>query len=115
MHMSPEETAHWKHRLRDEERRLGRRFANEEASLDSEDDASFGTTDDAVAAALREGTYGDIQGREEGQTSELREITDAWRRLDSGTYGVCEVCGEHIPKERLEILPYTRYCVRHAQ
>ena len=41
----------------------------------------------------------------------LREIEAALIRLDRGTYGRCEECGAAIAAVRLEILPYTRYCV----
>jgi len=44
---------------------------------------------------------------------ELHEIEDALRRLDEGTYGVCEVCGRPIPDERLEANPTARYDVEH--
>lgn len=40
-----------------------------------------------------------------------REIRDALARLDAGTYGVCENCGQSIPEGRLEAVPYARYCV----
>jgi RNA polymerase-binding transcription factor DksA len=33
-------------------------------------------------------------------------------RLDRGTYGICSVCGERIPADRLEALPSTPHCVR---
>ncbi len=42
----------------------------------------------------------------------LREIEAALARVDSGTYGRCEACGEPIIAERLEVLPHTRYCVQ---
>ncbi|MDG3005257.1 TraR/DksA family transcriptional regulator [Paludisphaera mucosa] len=38
------------------------------------------------------------------------EIRDALGRLDRDEYGLCERCGEAILEERLEVLPYTRYC-----
>lgn len=44
----------------------------------------------------------------------LAEIDLALERLDGGTYGVCEVCGEPIAGPRLEALPATRYCIDHA-
>jgi len=44
----------------------------------------------------------------------LREVEEAMRRLDAGTYGVCEVGGERIPDARLRALPEARTCVRHA-
>jgi RNA polymerase-binding transcription factor DksA len=40
------------------------------------------------------------------------EIRHALDRLDRDTFGLCERCGEAIPEERLEALPYTRYCTR---
>jgi RNA polymerase-binding transcription factor DksA len=39
-----------------------------------------------------------------------REVQDALGRLDRGTFGTCERCGQKIPQVRLEALPYTRYC-----
>jgi DnaK suppressor protein len=43
----------------------------------------------------------------------LDDLARALDKLDSGTYGTCEVCGEPIPDERLEALPGARYCVEH--
>ncbi|MDH6226779.1 TraR/DksA C4-type zinc finger protein [Streptomyces sp. MJP52] len=44
-------------------------------------------------------------------TKVLREIEDAFARIEDGSYGTCLRCGEAIPEERLEILPYTHHCV----
>ncbi|MFJ2516230.1 TraR/DksA family transcriptional regulator [Streptomyces griseoviridis] len=41
----------------------------------------------------------------------LKEIDDAFTRLDEGTYGTCLGCSEAVPVERLEILPHTSHCV----
>jgi DnaK suppressor protein len=43
--------------------------------------------------------------------AELEEVEAAFRRLDEGTYGICEETGEPIPDERLEVMPATRYTV----
>ena len=40
------------------------------------------------------------------------EIDRALAKIDSGTYGTCEKCGEPIPKERLKALPYAALCVK---
>jgi DnaK suppressor protein len=45
----------------------------------------------------------------------LREIDEAIKRLEDGTYGVCEGTGKPIPKARLEAQPWARYCVEHAR
>ena len=41
----------------------------------------------------------------------VEEINAALAKIDSGKYGVCERCGELIPKLRLEALPYARLCM----
>jgi len=51
----------------------------------------------------------------ESERAALYEIDEALRRLQQGTYGVCEECGEPIARERLELLPYTRYCIECAR
>ncbi|URM99359.1 TraR/DksA C4-type zinc finger protein [Actinomadura madurae] len=40
----------------------------------------------------------------------LTDIDDALRRLDKGTYGICEQCGAPIAAERLTARPATRTC-----
>ncbi|MFD0902075.1 TraR/DksA family transcriptional regulator [Actinomadura sediminis] len=50
--------------------------------------------------------------RLENLRQSLAEIDGALRRVDDGTYGGCEGCGQPIPAGRLEILPYARFCVR---
>lgn len=42
----------------------------------------------------------------------LFEIDEALRRIEKGTYGICELTEEVIPKERLMALPYVRYTVK---
>ena len=49
---------------------------------------------------------------EENAEHILAEIETALARLDDGTYGTCVVCGEQIPAERLEAVPYATLCVR---
>lgn len=45
----------------------------------------------------------------------LAQIEDAFDRLKQGTYGVCQVCGQQIPEERLAVMPDTPFCVKDAQ
>ncbi|MDQ1376787.1 MAG: hypothetical protein QOE15_960 [Acidimicrobiaceae bacterium] len=42
--------------------------------------------------------------------TELRDVEHALRRLDDGTYGICEVCGDPISESRLEATPAARVC-----
>ncbi|MGH9107168.1 MAG: TraR/DksA family transcriptional regulator [Acidimicrobiales bacterium] len=45
----------------------------------------------------------------------LDEVDAALARLDEGTYGLCEACGQPIEEERLEAAPAARYCLRHQE
>ena len=45
---------------------------------------------------------------------QLDEIDAAQRRLEAGSYGVCEECGSPIGDERLEARPTARLCLRCA-
>lgn len=44
----------------------------------------------------------------------LAAVESALRRVDDGTYGVCEVCGGPIGDGRLDALPAATRCVRCA-
>jgi RNA polymerase-binding transcription factor len=41
----------------------------------------------------------------------LADVEAALARLDAGTYGICETCGDPIGEGRLEALPTARQCV----
>jgi RNA polymerase-binding protein DksA len=41
----------------------------------------------------------------------LRAIDAAQRRIDDGTYGICESCGKRIPVARLRVRPAATMCV----
>jgi DnaK suppressor protein len=41
----------------------------------------------------------------------ISEIDRALGKLDAGTYGLCEQCGQPIPEARLQALPHAALCV----
>jgi DnaK suppressor protein len=41
----------------------------------------------------------------------LSEIDAALTRIDAGTYGICERCGQPVGAERLEALPWATLCI----
>jgi DnaK suppressor protein len=51
------------------------------------------------------------QGLEEGAQQTLKEVEAALRRLDDGSYGMCQICGKPIGVERLRALPWARLCI----
>jgi RNA polymerase-binding transcription factor DksA len=64
---------------------------------------SGGTLEDDAAIASR-------------QSIELSNIDHALRLLDEepDRFGICVTCGRRIGVARLEVVPATRYCGRHA-
>jgi DnaK suppressor protein len=70
-----------------------------------------GFADSAQATAERS----EILGIIDKLMTSRRAVTDALARFDSGTFGLCERCGQEIAAERLEALPSTRLCVSCAQ
>jgi DnaK suppressor protein len=47
--------------------------------------------------------------------AKLHDVERALQKLDEGTYGVCDVGGEPIGRERLEAIPWAVRCVEHAR
>ena len=47
----------------------------------------------------------------ETQRSRVRDIDAAVERIDEGVYGLCMRCEEEIPARRMEVRPFSRYCV----
>jgi RNA polymerase-binding protein DksA len=45
----------------------------------------------------------------------IAKIERALKRIDNGTFGVCEICGKQIEKARLKALPYADLCIKDAQ
>ena len=42
----------------------------------------------------------------------LYELDDALKRIEEGTFGICEDCKITIAKSRLKAVPYARLCVK---
>lgn len=45
------------------------------------------------------------------EKKKLGQIDDSIDRIEDGTYGMCEECGVKIPKARLKVMPFAKYCV----
>jgi DnaK suppressor protein len=41
----------------------------------------------------------------------LDAIESALRRIEKGTYGVCESCRQKVSEARLKAIPWVRYCI----
>ncbi len=67
-------------------------------------------SDDADHASLQ--ASGDIESAISlKQKTELKELDYALFKIENKTYGVCEMCEEHIEVARLKVKPQAKYCI----
>ena len=74
-------------------------------------DFDFGFADSAQSTAERNKVLAVIERLREN----LHDVNVALGKIEKGTYGVCERCGEPISPERLEAIPYARLCMKCKQ
>lgn len=116
--MSPIDTDEFRKLLEDERTRL----MHASGRLEAETSESL---DDELAARGVDNHLGDMasetydreleEGLDEGVRHTLRQIDDALKRIDGGTYGLCEIDSKPIPEERLRAIPWTTRCIDHAR
>jgi len=99
------DTAHFREKLEQEQARLLR--LNRRDSHGRPLGRNPDRTDLAQAYANRERNL-TLSVLEEEQ---LQQVEAALQRLEDGTYGRCERCGQPINPERLEALPYATLCI----
>ena len=74
---------------------------------DQEDDSIKDLGDQANTAYTREFFF----ELGNGDRRVLRDVVAALQKIDEGSFGSCERCGEPIAEKRLEALPFARYCI----
>jgi DnaK suppressor protein len=106
--LNPQSSRRYEERLLEQKRLLERAMltAVEQGRETSADDTQD-VADQAVLSYQKEllfsqGTSGHRQ---------LRLVRQALNRVQDGSYGECQHCGEEIGPKRLEALPWTPYCI----
>jgi RNA polymerase-binding transcription factor DksA len=51
----------------------------------------------------------------EQMLTQLADVDRSLVKLDEGTYGCCDICGDAIPAGRLEVHPWATRCVKDAE
>jgi DnaK suppressor protein len=102
----------YKRRLLDLEKTLSARIGQETDQgrrefIDSAHDVGDASVADAVAS--------EEFAEAEQNTDVLQQVRDALGRVDDGTFGSCIVDGGPIEEARLEAVPWTPYCLKHAK
>jgi len=86
------------HRLSDEARLI-----LSEHDIESEETAQKGAIADVLALL------------DEREQKDIQAINRALAKMEFGEFGSCEVCGKGIEVERLEAIPWTSVCSKHAR
>jgi len=86
------------------EAQMGRKLVREtgqkiDSAMDSADQSAL-DMDQGIDYSLLEMKY-----------EQYKDIADAFRKLQSNSYGQCEECGEEIDIKRLGVNPLARYCI----
>jgi DnaK suppressor protein len=105
-------TRKYKQQLLDEEKRLldGLEHAGT-AAREAGNDTTGDVVDRTVSGEQKENEFQEATMDWEI----LRQVRDALRRIEEGTYGKCVVDNEPIEEKRLDAMPWTPYCMKHQQ
>ena len=113
--MSAVDTDHFRQMLVDERKRVLDAIEN----IHAENPGSLGEETEEIT--FQDNHPGDVatatfdremaESLEENSERVLAEIDAALRRIEDGTYGICERCGKPIGEERLEALPWATLCI----
>jgi RNA polymerase-binding transcription factor DksA len=95
--------------LEAEKERLSRQLAALGGGTNGSDlDHNFA---DSGQVAAEVGEARSLAGSLEDQLAAVQQALD---RIDDGTYGLCQHCGQPIADARLEAMPETRWCINCA-
>src|SRR6266446_74670 len=105
--MKKDRLAVFKRRLLDKQHQLTEEVGRTAIyGKDQEDDSIKDLGDQANTAYTREFFF----ELGNGDRRLLRDVVAALEKIDNGSFGECERCGEAIADKRLEALPFARYC-----
>jgi len=96
--------------LEEERDRLRERLHELGPTADSELSFDDGFADTSQVTAER----GEIEALASSLGESLHEVEDALTKVEAGTYGSCESCGQAIAAARLEAKPAARLCITCA-
>jgi DnaK suppressor protein len=110
--MRKERLAQFKKRLIEKQRQLTDEVGRTALyGKDQEDDSIKDLGDQANTAYTREFFF----ELGNGDRRLLRDVVAALQKLEEGSFGSCERCGEPISEKRLEAVPYARHCIKCQQ
>lgn len=120
--MEKEDVKHFKERLEAEKKDLETMLA-QLGKKDPENPEHWETTPPRVdegahdknEVADRFEDFEERRSTEESLERRLRQVEHALAKIEEGTYGICEVSGEEIPRARMEANPAATTLAEHAE
>jgi DnaK suppressor protein len=101
-----------RNRLESEQKRLQRELEELETNVESaevrREGSPFGKREEEATESF------ELEKRlalQKQVRNNLVEIEHALEKLDKGTYGLCDICGQPITPERLEAVPHANLCL----
>jgi RNA polymerase-binding transcription factor len=104
-------TQHYKQRLLDLETTLSARIGRQ---ADHGREEFIDSAHDAGDASVADERASEDFTEAEHNADVLQQVRDALGRVTDGTFGTCIVDGGPIEEQRLEAVPWTAYCLKHA-
>lgn len=102
----------YQRRLLDQEQLLLTRINRALENARERDENSVGDGGDASRVDERR----DEQLTEaDADSTQLLQVRAALARVEAGTFGTCQVDGEPIDAKRLDAVPWTPFCLTHAE
>jgi DnaK suppressor protein len=105
--MDMDRCEHFKHILLEEMRQLLDEAGKTVSEMTS-DNTNFPDPNDRATQESDRSFELRIRDRERRLINKIRE---ALERIDNGTYGICELCGDDISEARLKVRPVTTLCI----
>ena len=103
---------HYRQRLLDLEKALSARIGQE---ADQGRGEFIDSAHDVGDASVADTAASEEFAEAEHSADVLQQVRDALGRVADGTFGTCIVDGGPIEEPRLEAVPWTPYCLKHAQ
>ena len=110
--MSPDQIAKIKEELLTTKNTLTERLEKIEASKLREGGA---LSSDWSQQAVEMENFDVVDALEESEIKELEMIQHALERMEKGTYGICQSCGQAIAEARIMAIPYSTVCINCAE
>ena len=95
-------------RLEDERGRLVERLETDCQAVGQRQDGNGHKSEDEAAIESLESWR--RLALEKQLREQMAEVEHALHKLENGTYGLCDICGQSIAPERLEALPWASLC-----